>query len=297
MSEHSRNEGVRESRKPEHEASVFRLRMELLHALVMRELRTRYRGSYFGWLWALVRPLVMLFIYGLIIGVFLGAARAIPDFMLFIFVGLIAWNLFTAIVTGSINAVPGSSALIAKVKFPRILLPLAAVIVALVDTLIQMCVLVLGFLILGSWPSLSGLLYLAPSLAVVLLFGLAAGLLLSAWNVYVRDIGFLTDIALQVGFWMCPILYSYGFVVDAAETYGLSAEWVTRLYLLNPMADAVLGFQRALWPPASTPEGAMLSFPGELGIRLGLLIAAGLFLASGASYLFNRLSRNFAQEF
>ena len=296
MSESTGVAGVSPYQSPQESVSVVRLRLELLQALVMRELRTRYRGSYLGWVWALARPLVMLFIYGLIVGVFLGAARSIPDFMLFIFVGLIAWNLFTAVVTGCINSVTSSSSLIAKVKFPRILLPLASVVVALVDTLIQGIVLVIGFVIVGDWPSFSSLAYLPPALGVVLLFGIAAGLLLSAINVYVRDVGFLTDIALQVGFWLCPILYSYGFVVDAAQRYGLSTEWVTRLYLLNPMADAVLGFQRALWPPGSTPEGAALSFPGELGLRLGVLLAVGLLLLAVTARIFSRLSRNFAQE-
>lgn len=276
--------------------SDFRLRLELLQALVMRELRTRYRGSYLGWLWALARPLVMLLIYGLIVGVFLGAARSIPDFMLFIFVGLIAWNLFTAIVTGCINSIISSSSLIAKVKFPRILLPLASAVVALVDTAIQGVVLLIGYAIVGSWPSFSSLAFLLPSILGVVLFGLAAGLLLSALNVYIRDVGFLTEIALQVGFWLCPILYSYEFVVNAADSYGLSTEWVTRLYLLNPMANAVLGFQRALWPPGSTPEGASLSFPGELGLRLAVLLIVGAVLMAIAAYVFNRLSRNFAQE-
>ena len=278
------------------ETSILRLRMELFQALIMRELRTRYRGSYLGWLWALAKPLVMLLIYALIIGVFLGAARSIPDFMIFIFVGLICWNLFTAIVTGSILSVTSSSSLIAKVNFPRILLPLASIVVALVDTAIQFGVLIIGFVIVGAWPSLSGLAYLVPSLAVVLLFGLAAGLVLSAMNVYVRDVGFMTEIALQVGFWLCPILYSYAFVVDAISAYGLQTEWVTRVYLANPMANAVLGFQRALWPPGSTPEGATQAFPGELGLRLGVLVALGCLSVAVASYVFNRLARNFAQE-
>ena len=290
--------GARETspRDSADETSILRLRMELFQALIMRELRTRYRGSYLGWLWALAKPLVMLLIYALIIGVFLGAARSIPNFMIFIFVGLICWNLFTAIVTGSILSVTSSSSLIAKVNFPRILLPLASIVVALVDTAIQFGVLIIGFVIVGAWPSLSGLAYLVPSLAVVLLFGLAAGLVLSAMNVYVRDVGFMTEIALQVGFWLCPILYSYAFVVDAISSYGLPTEWVTRIYLANPMANAVLGFQRALWPPGSTPEGATQAFPGELGLRLGALVVLGCLSVAVSGYVFNRMSRNFAQE-
>lgn len=274
----------------------FRLDVELLQLLVTRELRTRYRGSYLGWVWALARPLVMLLIYGLIVGVFLGAARSIPDFMIFIFVGLIAWNLFLSIVMGSINSVVSNGALLSKARFPRILLPLAASVVALVDSLILGAVLLLGYMIVGDWPQISSLVYLAPSLAGVILFGLALGILLSALNVYVRDTGFLADIGLQVGFWLCPILYSYGFVVNAAASYGLPTDWVTRIYLLNPMSNGVLGFQRALWPPGSTAEGTALSFPGELWLRLWLLVAISAALLAVAVAIFNRLSRNFAQE-
>ncbi len=113
---------------------------------------------------------------------------------------------------------------------------------------------------------------------------------------YARDVGFLTDVGLQVGFWLCPILYSYGFIVRAAETYGLSVEWVTRIYMLNPMANGVLGFQRSLWPPATTPEGALISFPGELGWRLVIFCALSAVLLLFAWAIFSRLSRNFAQE-
>ena len=283
-------------RAAEDEASTLRLQWELLQALILRELRTRYRGSYLGWIWALARPLVMLLVYGLIIGVFLGAAKSIPDFMIFVFVGLIAWNLFFNIVMGSINSIISSGSLLSKTKFPRILLPVAATAVALVDAAIQGVALIIGYLIIGDWPAPSSLAFLVPSLVGVIAFGLALGVLLAAWNVYVRDVGFLTDIGLQVGFWLCPVLYSYGFIVNAAASYGLPTEWVTRLYLLNPMANCVLGFQRALWPPASTPAGADLSFPGELGARLWILVAGSLAFLTLASWIFNRLSRNFAQE-
>ena len=238
----------------------------------------------------------MLLIYGLIIGVFLGAANSIPDFMLFIFAGLIAWNLFLAIVMGSINSVITSGPLLSKTRFPRILLPIGASVVALVDTFIQVAVLTIGYAIAGAWPSFGGVVYLVPSLIGVLLFGLAIGLLLAALNVYVRDVAYLTEIVLQVGFWLCPIVYSYGFVVNAATSYGLPTDWITRLYLLNPMANAVLGFQRALWPPASTTDGAAISFPGELLPRLWILVGVSALVFILGVMIFNRLSRNFAQE-
>lgn len=272
------------------------LTFELLWVLVSRELRGRYRGSYLGWAWALVRPLVMLAIYGLIVGVVLGAAKSTPDFMIFIFVGLISWNLFASIINGSISSVMAGSSLISKASFPRILLPIAALIVALVDAMFQMAVLVLAYVIVGSWPSLGGLAYLIPAFLGLVFFGLGLGLILASINVYIRDVNFLTEVVLQVGFWLCPILYSYGLVVRGAEAYGWPVGLITQVYLLNPMASVVLGFQKALWPPASTPEGSAFSFPGLLDERLLVLVFAGLaFLALGV-WTFHRLSRNFAQE-
>lgn len=279
-----------------HELPRVGATLELLWALVSRELRGRYRGSYFGWAWALVRPLVMLAIYGFVVGVVLGAARSIPDFMVFIFVGLIAWNLFAAIVNGSIASVLASASLITKAKFPRILLPLSASIAALVDTLFQVAVLGLAYILISDWPQLGGLAYLAPAMLGLLLFGLGLGLILSAVNVYVRDVNFLTEVALQVGFWLCPILYSYGLVAKGAEAYGWNVNLLTQIYLLNPMANVVLGFQRALWPPAGTPEGSAFSFPGLLDERLVAFVAIGLAFLAISIWVFQRLSRNFAQE-
>lgn len=270
--------------------------LELLQSLVLKEFRVKYRGSYLGWVWALIRPLVMLGVYGLIIGVVLGAAQSIPDFMIFIFVGLLAWNLFSSIVTGSIASVTANASLIAKADFPRILLPLAALLVALIDAMFQFSVLVLAYALIGSWPSLEGLTFLVPSFVGLVLFAVGLGLVLAAANVYARDVGFLTEVSLQVGFWLCPILYSYGLIVRGAETYGWNVSAITQVYLLNPMANIVLGFQRALWPAANSPEGSSFVFPGLLGERLILFVALGLIFLFVCTWIFRRLSQNFAQE-
>lgn len=267
--------------------------LELWFAFVVRDLRTRYRGSYLGWLWSLARPLALLLVYGLVIGVFLGAAQRVPEFMIFVFTGIIAWQLFSSIVTGSIASLRGSASLIKKQRFPTAVIPLSVATVALFDAVIQACVLVVGYVIVRDAPSLGSLVYLLPSLLSALLLGLSLGMVLSAIGIYVRDVGFLTDVALMIGFWLCPIVYSFGFVSEAALSMGWSVEWVTRLYMLNPMANVVVGFQRALWPPGSTPEGALLSFPGQLELRLLILVAFCTALAVFSFWIFRRLSRQF----
>lgn len=269
---------------------------ELLSAFVSRELRARYKGARFGWAWALARPLVMLLVYGLAVGVFLGAARSIPQFMVFIYTGLLAWMLFSTIVTGCISAVIANGGLISKARFPRLLLPLSVVIAALVDFLLQASVLLVGYLIVSDFPEPSALLWLPPALFTLIFFALGVGLIFAALNVYVRDVSFLVDILLQVGFWLVPIIYSYGQVVRGAQEFGWAADVATRLYMLNPMANVIVGFQRALWPAASTPEAEAFAFPGQLDLRLLVFSVLAVVTAWIGMRVFVRLSGNFGQE-
>lgn len=269
---------------------------ELLRAFASRELRSRYKGSTLGWVWALVRPLVMLLIYGLAIGVFLGAGRSIPQFMIYIYCGLLAWGLFSVIVMGSINAVVANGTLLSRASFPRLLLPLSVLLAALVDFALQACVLLVGYVIFRDLPGPSDLLWLPPALFVLILTGLGVGLFFAAVNVYIRDVAFLVDISLQVGFWLTPILYSYGQVVRGAQDFGLAGDVVTRLYMLNPMANVALGFHRALWPAGSSPEAAAFAFPGRLDLRLAVFSVVAIVIAWLGMRVFVRLSGNFGQE-
>jgi ABC-2 type transport system permease protein len=269
---------------------------ELLRAFTSRELRARYKGASLGWAWALVRPLVMLLIYGVAVGIFLGAGRAIPQFMVFIYCGLLAWTLFSTVVMGCINSVVGNGALLTRASFPRLLLPLSVLAAALVDFVLQASVLLVGYAVFRDLPAPDALLWLLPAVLVLLLFALALGLLLSAVNVYVRDVGFLADVGLQVGFWAAPVLYSYGQVVQGARDFGLAADLVTRLYMLNPMANVVIGFQRALWPGGDEPGAEAFAFPGQLGLRLGLFALVGVVALWLSVRAYVRLAGNFGQE-
>lgn len=269
---------------------------ELLRALIARDLRSRYKGSRLGWMWALVRPLVMLLIYGLAVGVFLGAGRATPQFMLFIYSGLLAWTLFSTIVMGSIHSLVGNGALLTRASFPRLLLPLAVLAAALVDFCLQSSVLLVGYLVVGDWPTPAALAWLPPALLVLVLLGLGVGLALAAINVYVRDIAFLADVALQVGFWLVPIIYSYGQVERGAQSFGWNVSLATHLYMVNPMANVVIAFQRALWPAANRPEAAAYAFPGQLDLRILVCTLAAAAIAWLGLRVFMKLSGNFGQE-
>ncbi|UOY01220.1 ABC transporter permease [Blastococcus sp. PRF04-17] len=261
-------------------------RRELLALLVRRELKARYKDSSLGFLWSLLRPLSILIVYYVAIGKFLGAERAIPDFAIYIFTGLIVWQLFQEIVSSSTGSIVGNAGLVRKVYLPREVFPLSTVGSGLFNFGTQMVILAAAVIITDRVPTGSRLWYLPLSLAVVLTFGTAIGLALAAVNVYLRDVQYLVEIVLTILFWASPIVYSWRLVQDA-----IGGSWAADLYLNNPVTLAVLGMQRALWV-AGTDEPV----PDGLATRLLVALAIGTVLLWLSQRLFNRLEGNFAQE-
>lgn len=259
---------------------------ELLGLLVRRELKARYKDSSLGFAWSLLRPLSVLVVYYVAIGKVLGAERAIPDFAIYIFTGLTAWQLFLEIVNGSTASIVGNGGLVKKVYLPREVFPLATAGSALFNFGTQLVILAAAMLAVGRVPTGTRLLYVPLSLAVLLVYALAIGLVLAAVNVYLRDVQYLVEIGTNILFWASPVVYSWALVSNA-----LQGSWLESLYLSNPVTLAVLGMQRALWV-AGTDEPA----PDGLLTHLSIALAVGLVLLFLAQRLFQRLEGNFAQE-
>lgn len=279
---------------------------ELLDLLVRRELKARYKDSSLGLLWSFLRPLTMLLIYFVAIGQFLGAARSIPDFGIFVFTGLTLWGLYNEVITGGTQSILGNAGLIKKVYLPREIFPLAATGSALFNFAIQFIVLMVATAVFGQFPWSWDLLYVPAGIAIVLVYGVALALLLSAWNVYLRDIQYLVEVALMVFFWASPIVYSWSFVEQAAQRSNIP--WLTDVYLLNPMSTAILAFQKGLWKAGSESRvmGVDASgaetivgpqpWPADLDLRILIVFLIGVVLLWVFQRVFARLQGNFAQE-
>jgi ABC-2 type transport system permease protein len=222
--------------------------------MVLANIKSKYKGSALGITWALLRPLATLLVYTLAVGYFLGASREIPEFGLFLFAGLIAYNFFSDTVVAGTQAITSNSNLMKKIWFPREVLPLATAGVAIVNTAFQFSVLVLAYVVLADAPLLSSLLYLIPGFLILLLLGLAASLVLSVVNVRYRDTQFIIEIVLQIGFWLTPIIYSWRYAVEFFNE-AWNANWLSDLYVFNPLTQAIVAFQQALWPPITTVAG------------------------------------------
>lgn len=262
---------------------------ELLGRLVSREVRAKYKNSSLGIVWSLMRPLAQLLIYYIAIGQFLGAARSIPDFAIFVFTGLTAWSLYSEIITAGTNSVVNNSGLVKKVYLPREIFPLAAVGASIFNFLVQLAILVVATVVLGQPPLHAQLVYLPLSILLILALATALALVLSALNVYLRDVQHLIEILLLVLFWASPIVYSAGFVHAA-----IGGTFLEELYLANPVTLGILGMQKAMWVSGS--EDPAQYWPEFLWLRMLIALCACVVLLIVAQRIFSRLQSNFAQE-
>jgi ABC-2 type transport system permease protein len=181
----------------------------------------------------------------------------------------------------------GNSGLLKKVYLPREVFPIASVGAALFNFGVQLVVLLMATLVTGAFPLSVDLLYAIPSVLVVVTFGTALALLLSAANVYLRDVQYLVEVGLLIFFWASPIVYSWRTVAHA-----IGPSPLLDLYTDNPITLAVLGFQRAFW---SFGAAGTADIPSDLLIRLLIAIAVGLGLTFLFHLVFARLQGDFAQ--
>jgi ABC-2 type transport system permease protein len=267
---------------------------ELLGMLVRRELKARYKDSTLGFLWSLGRPLAMLLIYYLALGQFLGAARAIPSFAIFIYAGLTAWGFYSEALTAGTGSIVANSGLVKKVYLPREVFPLSTICSSLFNFAIQLGILVAATLVVGQFPTGARWGYFPLALAVLVVYATAFTLMLSAVNVYLRDVQYLVDIFVMIFFWLSPIVYAWHFVRDALGGSDLSStvsDLLMNLYLANPVTLAVIGFQETFWVAGDSHP----SVP-DLALRLVIALGVGCVLLLIAQRVFTRLQANFAQE-
>ena len=263
---------------------------ELLLALLGRELAGKYKGSLLGLGWTLVRPLVMLFIYSVVVGQFLGAARSVEQFAIFVFIGLLFWNLISESISMGSTSMTINGALLKKVWFPREVLPLTSFAVAAVNFLVQFGVLIFAFLIFNSWPEIGNLLYLIPVILIVFPVAFGMSLIFSVLNVRFRDTQYIVEVGLMLGFWLSPIIYPWTFAHQFLASLPVGTLW-QQLYLANPFGLVVMAAQQALWAPISTEAGkAYQFFDSPFATRLWIAVFASWVFLYIAQRIFARMA-------
>jgi lipopolysaccharide transport system permease protein len=251
---------------------------ELLYFLVWRDLKVRYRQTALGAIWAILQPLLTMVVFTLFFHRLAGIESAGLPYPLFAYTGLLAWTFFAQAVTQAANSLVGSAHLITKVYFPRLLVPLAAIVGAAVDLLVALPVLFIMMAVYRVAPG-PALVLLPAVLLVALAAAAGVGVWLAAVNVKYRDVRHAVPFLVQILLFLTPVIYPAATMSSSLARFGVPG-WVVAL---NPMAGAVEGLRWALLGPA--PAAAML-------VLVGAVVAAVL-IVSGLFY-FRSVERSFA---
>ncbi len=245
---------------------------ELLKTNVQKEIRGKYKGSFLGVLWSFLNPLLMVLVYALVFPYIM--RTNVDNYLVYLITGVIPWNFFTTCITTGCNCVWINGGIIKKVYFPREILPISVVTAGLINFLIS-CVIILLFVLFGGIGFSIQLLWL-PLIAIIQ-SALSLGLLfiLSAINVYVRDIEYLVGFLLNLLFYATPILYT-------ADMFPESIRWV--LYL-NPMTTIIESYRNIFYYQQSP---ALTSLMIVFALSFMILIIGYL--------IFKKLERGFAEE-
>ena len=213
---------------------------------IAREFSARYRESLLGAFWSVANPLAMILIYTLIFSQLMraglpGHAGDPYAFSIYLCAGIIPWNLFADTLNRLANVFLDNGNLIKKANFPRICLPVIAILAELVNFVIILALYLVFLALVGHWPGWL-LLALPPLLALQLLFVLGLGVFLGTLNVFFRDVRQLTGVVLQFWFWLTPIVYPTSVLPDSVRP------WLE----LNPLAPLMAAYQGILvageWP-------------------------------------------------
>ncbi|HLC06022.1 MAG TPA: ABC transporter permease [Anaerolineales bacterium] len=245
---------------------------ELIYFFVWRDLKVRYRQTILGVSWAVLQPFLTM----VILSLFFGRLAKIPSdglpYPVFSYAALVPWTFFASSLTTASNSIISSSNMLKKIYFPRMTLPIAAVLSGLVDLFLALLVLLGMMLVYGLVPT-ANVLWLPALLLLTLVTSLGASLWLSAMNVQFRDVRYAVPFLIQAWMFATPVAYPSSL---------LSEPWKT-VYGLNPMAGVVEGSRWALLGTDTAPG---------LIILVSTLVAVALLL-SGA-YYFRRMEKSFA---
>jgi ABC-2 type transport system permease protein len=270
---------------------------ELLSYLISTEIKVKYKNSALGLLWSMVAPAMSLMIFWFVFGVVL--KNAYPSFVIYLFSGLLFWNFFSTAVSSATRVIVDRAGIVKKVAFPREILALSSVGTAMVFMFFQTAVLILFMVVLQHAPAWGMLPLLIPALLATTVIAAALGILLSAANVYLRDMSHLIEIVLQAWFWACPVVYSFW-----SQIQPRMGHWYI-VYLMNPMAPIILTSQRVIYAQPTvqltTPDHPTVqllpSWSGWTYLAMdSILVVAGLALLWIALAVFGRLEGNFAEE-
>lgn len=246
---------------------------ELLKTNVKKEIRGKYKASFLGVLWSFINPLLMVLVYAIVFPYIMRVQT--ENYLIFLICGVIPWNWFTNVISQGTTCITNNANLIKKVYFPREVLPISTVTAGLINFLIS-CIIIVIFVLLGGC-GLSWHIVFLPLIALVqYLISLAMIFVLSAINVYVRDVEYMVIFIMNMLFYATPILYSSSM---------FDKGWFIWVFRFNPFAHLINAYRD-------------IFYVHEIPNVVNLLILLGVsVIALIIGYMiFKKLEKRFAEE-
>lgn len=256
----------------------------LLSEMIRTDFKLRYQGSVLGYLWSLLKPLMLFGILYIVFTKFLHIGRGIPNWPLSLLLGIVLWSFFTEATSSALKSIVGKGNLIRKIRIPRYMIPVASVSSAFINMALNLIV-VFVFMLFAKDTALSwNTIIIFPLLILELvILSVATGFFLAALYVKYRDIEHIWDVARQALFYTVPIIYPVSRIPSVE---------IQKLLLLNPVAQIIQGARAVTtWPGATTITSIYDNRLMNL-IPFALVIIALIV----SSMYFRRNSKNFAED-
>ena len=211
----------------------------LLINLAKRDFLVRYKQAFAGIMWALIKPLLSILVFGYISTKISNTGNTALNFVN-VASAMLLWQFFSNVFNDVSNSIINNSNLFSKVYFPKIIIPISTILVCLVDFLISLVILITLFIVAGQ--TIHWHLILAPLFIILTVInGLGMGLYFATINVKYRDVKFIVPVVLQFGMYVTPVIFGTRYYLDRMP------EWLHWLFCLNPMVGAIDGFKYALF--------------------------------------------------
>jgi lipopolysaccharide transport system permease protein len=256
---------------------------ELLYNLTLRDLKVRYKNSVLGIAWSLLNPILMMLVFTVVYTVMIGQSDR-RDYAAFVLCGLLPWNFFSGSIMGGVGSIVNNGYLIKKVYFPRAVLPASIMLSNLVNFLVALPVyFVLAWLLGVRFTPY--VLFLPIVMLVEMIFILGMSLLLSALNVFYRDVQQIMEVLILAWFFVTPVIWDVSLLPESRLILGVDVPVQRLTYILNPMASIIATYRDILY--YGRPIGWDFFLRTTITVVVVLLIG---FL------VFNRLKGRFAEE-
>lgn len=256
----------------------------LLKELTKTDFKLRYQGSVLGYLWALLRPLMMFAILYVVFAKLLKIGNDIPHYPVYLLCGTTMWSFFTECTSQGIQAIVNRGDLLRKISFPKYIVVVSATLTAVINMLINLVVIIIFALINGVTPSFSWLLVI-PSLIEIYFLSLGIAFLLGSINVKYRDITSIWDVLVQALFYAVPVIYPISLVAA-------SSQLAAKVILLNPISQAIQDIRFNLITNQTITTWNYIHNP----VLVILPIILVVFLLLISALIFRKRSKFFAEE-